>query len=92
MRWLLLVVLVGCHQTPEQKTQDVVDAYCDCANPGAPPATFDTCVTQLTSFLPAVTDSCLQCVYEHDQECADLFVKCNDLCLPLQTPKLGGMQ
>ena len=94
MRVLLLgmVLLVGCHQTPEEKAQDVCDAYCDCIDPGAPPATFDQCVAQqCLPQLPPVTDPCLQCVFAHDQVCTDLFAQCSDLCLSTQTPLLGGM-
>ena len=94
MRVLILVagLLVGCHQTPEEKSQDVCDAYCDCVDPGAPPAKFDACVTQqCLPQLPPVADQCLDCVFAHDQVCTDLFAQCTDLCFSTPTASLGGM-
>jgi hypothetical protein len=95
MRVLLLVVglLVGCHQTPEEETQDVCDAYCDCLYPGALPSTFDQCVNQqCIPQLPPVSDPCLQCVYAHDQVCSDLEQDCSQLCFGLVSGRFGGMQ
>ncbi len=95
MRVLLLVagLLAGCHQTPQEKSQDVCDAYCDCVNPGAPPAVFDQCVAQqCLPQLPPVTDQCLNCVFAHDQVCTDLYAQCTNLCLSLPTALLGGKQ
>jgi hypothetical protein len=95
MRVLLLVagLLVGCQQPPGEKAQDVCDAYCDCVDPGALPSQFDACVQQqCLPQLPPVSDDCLNCVFEHDQVCADLFAQCTDSCFPNATAKLGGMQ
>lgn len=94
MRGLLVFVclLAGCHQTPEEQSHDVCQAYCDCVDPGAPPATVDECITQqCLPSIPPVTDECLDCVFTHDQVCPDLFNDCSDLCLSQQTPLLGGM-
>ena len=94
MRVLLLVagLLVGCHQTAEEKAQDVCDAYCDCVDPGALPAVFDQCVTQqCLPQLPPVSDDCLSCVFTNDQVCTDLFSQCTNECFSTQTPRFGGM-
>jgi hypothetical protein len=95
MRVLLLTVglLVGCHQTPEEKALDVCDAYCDCLNPGAVPSQFDQCVNQqCVPQLPPVSDDCLQCVYSHDQVCPDLEQDCTTMCFGLMSGRFGGMQ
>jgi hypothetical protein len=84
MRGLFVVVglLAGCTQTPEEKAQDVCQAYCECVDPGAPPASRDECIAQqCLPDVPSVTDECLDCVYAHDQTCSELFDDCTDLCL-----------
>ena len=91
---IALLVLLGCTQTPQEKSQDVCQAYCSCADPGALPSVLDDCIQQqCLPQLPPVSDACLQCVFAHDQVCTDLAAQCTDLCLPAnQTPKLGGMR
>ena len=94
LRGLLVAtcLLAGCHQTPQEQAQDVCQAYCDCIDPGAPPATTDECIAQqCLPSIPPVTDECLDCVFAHDQVCTDLFADCTDLCLSQQTPLLGEM-
>jgi hypothetical protein len=90
---LVLGLLVGCHQPPEEKAEDVCDAYCDCVHPGALPAQFDECVQQqCLPQLPPVSDACLDCVFEHDQVCTDLLSQCTNSCFPNDAAHLGGMQ
>ena len=56
--------------SPQEQAQDVCQAYCDCINPGAPPATVDDCIAQqCLPSLPPVTNQCLDCVFAHDQVC-----------------------
>jgi hypothetical protein len=88
MRGIVLVVLlVGCTQTPQEKSQDVCQAYCTCTDPGAVPSVVDDCINQqCLPQLPPVTDQCLDCVFAHDQVCTDLFAQCEDLCF-----QTGGM-
>jgi hypothetical protein len=93
MRGLFVIVclLAGCQQTPAEKAQDVCQAYCDCIDPGAPPATEDQCIAQqCLPNIPPVTDDCLDCVFAHDQVCTDLYADCTDLCLSQPTDLLGG--
>ena len=94
MRVLLLVagLLVGCQQPPGEKAQDVCDAYCDCVAPGALPSQFDECVQQqCLPQLPPVSDDCLNCVFEHDQVCADLEQDCTTSCFGVISGRFGGM-
>ena len=92
MRVLVLVVLLGCTQTAQEKSQDVCQAFCDCVDPGALPAVVNDCIsTMCLPSLPPVSDPCLDCVFQHDQVCTDLFNDCTDSCFGTQTPKLGGM-
>ena len=94
MRVLALLVVVGCTQMPQEKAQDVCQAYCECVDPGAIPSVVNDCVAQqCLPQLPPVSDDCLNCVFAHDQVCPELFDQCTDLCLSTaQTPKLGGMR
>ena len=89
----LVVVLVGCTQTPQEKSQDVCQAYCSCIEPGGLPGQLESCVqTMCLPQLPPVTDACLTCVFEHEQTCPEMYDQCDSLCLPTgQTPKLGGI-
>jgi hypothetical protein len=89
MRGIVLVVLLlGCTQTPQEKAQDVCQAFCQCTDPGGLPSIVDKCVIdQCLPQLPTVADPCLDCVFAHDQVCPDLFDQCTDLCFSTT----GGM-
>ena len=89
---LTAAVLGGCHQTSLQKADDVCRAFCDCVETGALASEIQRCIDKdCLPQLPPVTDTCLACVYQHDQTCPDLYDLCTTSCLRNTTPQLGGM-
>jgi hypothetical protein len=86
---LVLAVVAGCVQTPEERAQTVCNTFCDCVVGTAQPAAVQSCVTvDCLPSIPPVSDACLSCVYQHESTCASLESECQALCL--QQPQPGG--
>jgi hypothetical protein len=91
MRWLVLVlaVMAGCVQTPEQRAETVCSTFCDCVVGQQQPGAIQMCIdTDCLPTLPPVTDACLSCVYQHESACTSLESTCTSLCL--RSPQPGG--
>ena len=89
MRWLsLLLVAVGCTQSPQDRADVVCTTFCDCAAGTNLPALVQECIdTDCLPTLPTVSDACLACVYAQESTCTNLVELCTNDCLK---PAPGG--
>jgi hypothetical protein len=76
---VLVVALMGCAQTPQQRAEIVCMTFCDCL---VGPAAVQNCVD--TQCLPQVkmpvSDACFDCVNQHESVCTTLESTCAATC------------
>ncbi len=88
MRGLVVAVamLAGCHLTPQSQVQEVAEQFCRCAEPG-----IGGCEAMVEQELGAmVTQSCVDCVFDHEHTCASMIDECPQLCFSFNQPQPGG--
>lgn len=76
-----VVLFAGCTQSPADRIEIVCNTFCDCTS--TLPSAVQTCVVQQCEpNIPAVSDECLACVYDHESACPVLENDCQALCFP----------
>jgi len=84
-RVLLVLVVAACAQSPQQRTEEVCNAFCDCA---VGPASVQTCIDHdcIPALPQGVSDTCFDCVNQHEASCNSLETSCMQTCFQAVQP------
>ena len=93
MRWVLVVLLAGCFNTPpEVRTQIACTTVCTCLLPQQGQRCVDDCIAG--GELALLSDECFECIQTHANQCSKLEDDCQPLCeqaMPTEDFPDGGM-